>query len=147
MTPLVVAAWPAVSTAVVTAAAALGLVAVKEKAANAASLNRENSVEFEIENSKIASDNMTREEKLIFSKDDMTVVFRRDIRGKLKICVTGAGRTEEELKAAGDEIASEVTRQFIYNKVVSELKNADFTILDQEIGDDDTIRIHVRNWN
>ena len=151
MAPVVVAAWPVISAAVVGAVGAMGYAAVNSaaEAAEAAQnsiAERVNSVDIEIENSEIAAENMAREEELVFTKDDVTVTFRRDIRGKLKICVTGKNRPDSELERIGTEISQKVTQQYIYNRVVSELKSSDFNIVDQEVTEDETIKIQIRNW-
>ncbi|NOY74432.1 MAG: hypothetical protein GXP32_01405 [Kiritimatiellaeota bacterium] len=145
MTPVVIAAWPVISAAVVGAVGAMGYAAVNSNLVDG-EIDIENSVDLEIANSEIAAENMSREEELLFTKGDITLTFKRDIRGKLKICVAGKNHSDNELRRIGTEISQKVTRQFIYNRIVSELKNADFSIVDQEVGENDAIKIQVRNW-
>lgn len=146
MTPVVIAAWPVISAAVVGAVGAMGYAAATNANLVDEQIDVENSVDLEIANSDVAAENMSREETLIFTKGDITLTFKRDIRGKLKICVTGKNHSDSELRRIGTEISQKVTQQFIYNRVVSELKNADFSIVGQEVGEDDAIKIQVRNW-
>jgi len=144
MTPVVIAAWPVISAAVVGAVGAMGYAAV------ASSIEQEtetkNSINLEIANSDVAAENMSREEELLFSKGDINLSIKKDIRGKLKICVTGKNHSDAELTRIGTEISQKITQQFIYNRVISELKSSDFSIIDQEVGEDETIKIQVRNW-
>lgn len=148
MTPVVIAAWPVISAAVVGAIGAMGYSAVSGivNEQNKLNVDVEKSVDIELENSDVVGETLAREEELVFTKGDITLKFRRDIRGKLQICVTGVNRPDSELQRIGEEISHKVTQQFIYNKVVSELKNSDFSIVGQDVGEDETIHIQVRNW-
>ena len=148
MAPVIVASWPIISAAVVGAVTAMGYSAVasKNNVGSEIEMDIEKSIDIEIGNSDVVSENMAREEELVFTKNDITVTFKRDIRGKLRICVTGTNRPDSELERVGQEISQKVTQQFIYNRVISELKNSDFSIIDQEVAENDTIKIHVRNW-
>jgi len=145
--PMVVAAWPVVSAAIVGAVGAMGYAAVSAiEAEEQVEVDMERTVDLEIGEGEDIAANMSREEELVFSKEDVTVKFRRDIRGRLKVCVTGTNKSDEELRRIGTEISGRVTQQFIYNRVVSELKSADFAIVEQEVAEDQTIKIQVRNW-
>lgn len=149
MTPAIIAGWPAISAAVVGAMGAMGYAAVKNAAAELetnASVSTERQIELEIEKSDVLIENVAREESLEFIKDDVKVSISRDIRGKLKICVSGENLGDAELRAVGTEISQKVTQQYIYDKVVSELQSTHFNIVDQEVTEDDAIRIHIRNW-
>lgn len=148
MTPVVIAAWPVISAAVVSAVGAMGYSAVSGiiNEQNKLNVDVEKSVDIELDNSDVVGETMAREEELVFTKGEITLKFRRDIRGKLQICVTGQNRPDSELQRIGEEIAQKVTQQYIYNRVISELKEGDFSIIDQEVAEDETIKIQVRNW-
>jgi hypothetical protein len=152
LTPLVIAAWPAISAAVVGAVGAMGYVAANT-VANEMNKTKENlktslknSVDIEVGNSEILKDNMAREQELVFTKGDVTVIFKRDVRGKLNVCVKGENTSKAELERIGKEIAGKVTQQYIYNRVVSEIQDSEFSIIDQEVDEKGAIKIHVRNW-
>ena len=148
MTPVVIAAWPVISAAVVAAVGAMGYSAVTGAVNEATKINVdiEKTVDIELENSDVVGDTMAREEELVFTKDGITLKFHRDIRGKLQICVTGTNRPDSELKRIGEEISQKVTQKYIYNRVISELKTGDFSIVEQDVGEDETIHIQVRNY-
>ena len=148
MTPVVIAAWPVISAAVVATVGAMGYSAVSGITNKQNQLNSdiEKSINIELSNSDVVGDTMKREEELIFSKDDISIKFHKDLRGKLQICVTGTNRPDSELKRIGEEISNKVTQQYIYNKVISELKAGDFSIVEQDVGEDESIHIQVRNW-
>jgi len=147
MAPVVIAAWPVISVAVVSAVGALGYTAsnaVVDRQNEFSSVER--SVEVELSNSDVVGETMGREEELIFSNEDVTLKFHKDIRGKLQICVTGINKSDNELKLIGEEISRKVTQQYIYNRVIAELKNGDFSIINQEVTEEETIKIQVRTW-
>ncbi len=149
LTPVVIAAWPAISAAVIGAVGAMGYAAASSTTASAKDAMKvsvDKSVDIEVKNSEILKDNLAREEQMVFTKDDVTVTFKRDIRGKLNVCVKGENRSRAELERIGKEIADKVTQQYIYNRVVSELQNSEFSIIDQEVSGNGSIKIHVRNW-
>ena len=124
MTPVITAvAWPVISAAVIGAVGAMGCTAVSSVQEEQETESIENSVDLEIANSDIAAENMSREEELIFSKGDIKLSIKKDIRGKLKICVAGKNHSDAELTRIGTEISQKITQHFIYNRVVSELKD------------------------
>lgn len=148
LAPAVIGAWPVVSAAVVSAVGAMGYTAISEGVDQARKLQAEtqNCVDIDIDNSEVMAESMTREEQMVFNKGDVSVTFKKDVRGKLKISVIGAGKSKQELSEIGSEIAGKVSQQFIYNKVVSELQETDLSIIDQEVDNQGTIRIQLRSW-
>ena len=149
MTPVIIAAWPAISAAAVSVMVSMGYVAVKTAAEvhEQETVQQGRTVELDLENSEVIGDTLAREEELVFAKEDVTVKFRRDIRGKLQICVVGEGHNDVELNEIGSEIAGKVIQQYAYNQVVTELQDSNMTVVDQEVEEDETIRIKLRAWD
>ena len=58
----------------------------------------------------------------------------------------GAGHSKAELRRIGEELINRVTQQYVYHRVVTELKERNLAIVDEEVDQDRTIRIRVRNW-
>jgi polyribonucleotide nucleotidyltransferase len=106
-----------------------------------------NMIELELENSQSVGDSLAREEEITFVKDGITVVFRRDIRGRLQVCVSGENISKARLREMGEELANKVIQRYVYNRVVSELDQTDMKIIEQDIDDDETIRIKFRSWD
>ena len=75
----------------------------------------------------------------------MRATFSRDARGALKLCMEGEGFSKAELKKAGQELVDRVTQQYVYHRVVSELKERNMNIVDEEVAADRTVTIRVRN--
>ena len=86
LTPVVIAAWPAFSAAVVAAATSLGYQVALEVSADrkAASVAPRNSsrVELEIENSEVVTNQLGREQHIAVTRDGVTITFSRDARGR-----------------------------------------------------------------
>lgn len=143
LTPLVISAWPAVAAAIMGAAASMGF------AASAPTLSTEeesriNKVETEIENSEVVAEQMNRGEKIVLTKDDITVEFGRDARGACTVCVSGKNRSEKELHKIGEEIAGRVVQQYAYHKLMTELKKRNYSIVDEKVMQDQSIQVRIR---
>ena len=147
--PVVIASWPAIVAAVAGAASAVGLIvgrtvgdsvkeAEKEKAAEA--------VEVELADSEILAKDLAREKEIVLTKGDIELRVTRDERGRCKICAKGKGHSKAELKDIAEQFVQKMTQCFIYNRVASELKAKGFQTVNEEVMQDQTIRIHVRKW-
>src|SRR5262245_28404580 len=118
LVPVVVAAWPAFSAAVVAAATSLGYQVAAETvkqdrqktAAEAASVN------LEIARSEVVTNQLGRDQRLSVTREGITITFSRDTRGKASLCVTGQGYKLEELRALGKELSQAVVQKYVYQK-------------------------------
>ena len=148
LAPIVITtAWPIISAAAITVMASMGYAAVSTAVDIATEVNVDNTVELEVENSQELGDTLGREEELVFAKDNIVVIFKRDIRGRLQVCVSGDGISKTQLREMGEELANKVVQQYVYNRVVSELKDTEMSIIDQEVDEDETIKIKLRAWD
>jgi len=146
LAPAVIAAWPAISAAVAGVAAALGMSVVKEGEEEFRTHAAvENKVELSLENSEVVSETLVSGEEMVLVKGNIRVRVFRDERGQCGVCVEGVGRSKSELRAFGEEVAGKITQMFVYNKVMTEMKNKGFTVVKDEITADETVHIHVRN--
>ena len=151
MTPVVIAAWPAFSAAVVAAAASLGYQVAAGAAADlkeTASVPQRNSgkVQLEIENSEVVTNQLGRDQRIIVTKGGVTVTFSRDLRGKASLCVTGQGHSDAELRALGEELSQAVVQQYVYQKLMDEIRARGFNVAEEETQADRSIRLKVRHW-
>ena len=149
LTPVVIAAWPAFSAAVVAAAGSLGYqiastgTGLTKDAISQTSASR---VQLEIENSEVVTGQLGREQKISVTKDGVTITFSRDARGKASLCVSGQGRGQEELRALGEELSQAVVQQYVYQKLMSEMQARGFNVIEEETNTDRSIRLKVRHW-
>jgi len=153
LAPIVIAAaWPAIAAAASAVMISIGYsvaqtVAETTKETVLQGVNARQTVELELKNSSEVGNSIGREEEITFTKDDIAVVFRRDVRGGLRVCVSGENHSKSELEELGQELAGKVIQQYVYNRVVNELqKSSGMTMIEQEVDEDETIRIKLRSW-
>ncbi|MFH0795841.1 MAG: DUF1257 domain-containing protein [Candidatus Omnitrophota bacterium] len=145
ITPLISAAWPAFSSAILGAATALGFSQLNKADLKETSQTNE-TVEIEMKNSHIISESLTREEEASFSREGITITFRKDVRGRCGILVSGEGKTKEELKAIGTEVCRKIIQDYVRSKIMNELKKKGFKLAAEEVTENKTIRLTVRKW-
>ena len=149
--PIVIASWPAISGAAIGAAAALGFALTKEAQALKAEIEgkaeaRCEEVEISMENSEILEKSLHAGQEMVFSKDNVTIRITRDERGRCVVCASGTGHTKTELKTMAEQFSQKLTQCFTYNRVMTELKNKNFNVVNEEVMTDESVRIHVRRW-
>jgi hypothetical protein len=146
LTPLVIAAWPAFSAAVAASASSLGYqviaTAQEETVANVSS----NSVQLEIARSEVVTSQLGRQQRIVVARGGVSVTFSRDARGKASLCVTGEGHDREELKALGKELSQAVVQQYVYQKLMDEMRSRGFIVVEEQASEDRSIRLKVRHW-
>ncbi len=148
LTPVIIGSWPAITAAVAGAAAALGLAvthSVKESVEQA-NAEVEQSVEVELAQSQVLAQSMATGKEIVLTKDNVELRVSRDPRGRCIVCAKGLGYTKAELKQIAEEFTQKLTQCFTYNRVVSELKNKNFQIVNEEVTEDESVRINVRRW-
>lgn len=147
LVPVVVAAWPAFSAAVIAAAASLGYHVAAESAKGHASAKKQiESVNLEIERSEVVTNQLGRDQRLSVSKEGVTVTFSRDARGKASLCVVGHGHDAESLRALGQELSKAVVQRYVYQKITDEMRARGFVIVEEETDQERAIHLKVRHW-
>jgi hypothetical protein len=150
LTPVVIAAWPAFSAAVVAAANSLGYVLVEEtvkqhQKANAQ--NEGNQVSLEIANAEVVTSQLGRDQQICATRGNVTVKFSRDARGSASVCVSGAGHTEGELRALGEQLSQRVVQRYVYQRLIDEIRAREYVVVEEEVDDNQAIRLKVRHWD
>ena len=151
LTPVVIAAWPAFSAAVVAAASSLGYTIVQEgiqqSQTSRVSETGERRVNLEIEQSEIVTNQLGRDQRIQVTRGGVTVTFSRDARGKASICVTGPGHSDEELRAIGEELSQRVVQKYVHRRLMDEIHARQFVIVEEEVDENNAIRLKVRHWD
>jgi hypothetical protein len=142
--------WPAISVAVAGAAAALGFTIQKTAQETKQEVQTEQkvmqSVELELAESEALAQNLNTGQQIVLTKGDIRIVVERDARGHCKVCASGKGHSKTELKQIAEEFIQRLTQSFVYNKVMKELKRKNFQVVNEEVSQDQSIRINVRRW-
>ncbi len=151
LTPVVIAAWPAFSAAVVAAASSLGYTIVQEGIqlgqTSKVSETGERKVNLEIEQSEIVTNQLGRDQHIQVTRGGVTVTFSRDAREKAAICVTGPGHSDEELRAIGEELSQRVVQKYVHRRLMDEIHARQFLVVEEEVDENNTIRLKVRHWD
>ena len=143
-----IGSWPVIAAAVTAAAAGLGL-NVSEKVREGLHEEEraaEQQVEVELEDSQVLAESVASGKELVLTKDGIVLKVTRDARGLCKICASGKGYSEVELKQMAEQFSQKVSQCFIYNRTVTELKKHNFQMVNEDVTEDGTIRVHVRRW-
>lgn len=146
LAPVVVAAWPAFSAAVAAAAVSLGYQVSTEIVVEQEVASGTNVVNLEIAQSELVTDHLGREQRIRVNRDGVTIVFSRDARGRASLCVTGEGFAEKTLRALGEELSGAVVQQYVYQRLMDEMRAKGFVVVEEQSEIDRTIRLKVRHW-
>src|SRR3954462_5862181 len=149
ITPLVIAGWPVISAAVTAAVASMGFNVVQSARVATPVFDRERikpqpEVDIELDDSEILA-GATSDQEIVVEKDGIRATFSRDERGALKLCMEGESYTKQQLRQIGEELVGRVTQQFVYHRVVTELKQRGMSIVQETVGADRTVKLRVRN--
>jgi hypothetical protein len=152
LTPIIISSWPAISAAVAAAVGAMGFTVAGSTALNAIGTtvgsggSTTTRAEIDVTDSEILAAAAGTQQTMIVEREGVKAIFSRDARGSLKVCMEGQGYTKSQLHKIGEELIERVTQQYVYHRIVSELKDNHMTILDEEVESDRTVRIRVRNF-
>jgi hypothetical protein len=146
LVPIIVGSWPAIAAAAAGAAAALSYsvahgVAEEDVSAEASA----QSAEVELRTGELAEALATGQE-ITVTRGTVKLTVSRDARGGCRVCAAGLGHSKVELERMAKEFADQMTQCFVYNRVMTELRAKGLKVVDEEKLDDQSIRIHVRNW-
>src|SRR5947209_20177473 len=149
LTPVVIAAWPAFSAAVVAAANSLGYVLVDEaiKQSQKTSQKSNRHVNLEIANSEVVTGSLGRDQQICVTREGVTVVFSRDARGRASVCVSGPSFTDDELRRMGQELSQRVVPKYVCQRLMDEMSMRQFTVVEEEVDANHAIRLKLRHWH
>ena len=74
-----------------------------------------------------------RDQRITVTREGVTVTFSRDARGKASLCVTGNGQSEDDLRALGEELSQAVVQQYVYRKLMDEMRARGFNVVEEEV--------------
>jgi hypothetical protein len=146
ITPILIANWPAITAAVAAAVGSMGFGSLQDAESRTAAGVGTNREEIEVEDSEILQGTAGMNESIVVMRDGIRATFSRDARGALRLCLEGGGLSKSELRKLGDELIGRVTQQYAYHRIVTELKQRNMTIVDEQVTADKTVKIRVRNW-
>jgi len=146
LAPVVIAAWPAFSAAVAAAAVSLGYQVTSEVFVNEEVAASTNCVNLEIAQSELVTGQLGRDQRIRVSRDGVTITFSRDARGRASLSVVGEGMDETTLRAMGEEMSRAVVQQYVYQRLMDEMRSKGYVVVEEESEMDRTIHLKVRQW-
>ena len=146
LAPIIIANWPMITAAVGAAVGTMGFAMVRREEAITQRTATKSREEIEVDNSEILPSAIGAEEEIVVEREGLRAIFTRDARGSLRVCMEGTGQSRSELRRLGQELIDRVTQQYVYHRVVTELKARNMTIVDEEVTEDRTVKIRVRSW-
>jgi hypothetical protein len=147
VTPVIIASWPAIAAAISAAIGTAGFALSQQEAQlDNEERSTRNRAEIDVEDSEILAESAGLQQEIVVERDGVTARFSRDARGALRVCMEGEGYSKAQLKQIGDDLIGRVTQQYVYHRVVSEMKDRNMTVVHEEVDEDRTVRIRVRNW-
>ena len=142
LAPVVIASFPVVTAVAASALASLGYAAARGRKKQA----EPKGVTLEMEGARAIQEGVREEGQLVFERMDLTLRIEESAGGGYQVRVSGAGRTEEELRKAGQEAIDRITQQYAYHRLVTELKQRRFEVVEEGVQEDRSIRLRVRQW-
>jgi len=142
LTPIVVASWPIVSSAVFSAAAAMGFSIVTANASGIDEAALRNRVDLDVANSDVVAEQMSVRQSITIRREGIEITISTSESGVLSVCASGDA-TKSRLRAVGEEVAGRVVQQFAYNKLMTELGARGFRVVDEAVAADHSIQIRV----
>ena len=91
-------------------------------------------------------DALLRGESITVKRNGVRATFRRDGRGQCTVHLTGVGHSHEQLESAGMELMDRVRQQYAYARVMDELEQRGFDVVQEQVEADQSIRVSVRRW-
>ena len=97
---------------------------------------------------EVIAEDLGNEERLMFQREDLVLVFRKDARGKFYVEIAGPDtHTALELKIRGEEFAVELVKKFAYNKVAEQLARAGAEVVEEKVEENGAITLNLRRWH
>ncbi len=146
VTPLIIASWPAITAAVTAALGTMGYAVATSGSQVQRRGQTKTRAEIEVTDSEILEEAGATGEEMVVVKDNIRAVLNRDARGALKVCLEGEGLSKAQLRQLGEDLIGRVTQQYVYHKLITEMQQRNMQVVDEEVTEDRTIRIRVRNW-
>jgi hypothetical protein len=143
LAPIIVASWPVLAAAVVSAAASAGFRVVKKEEPKLRAVK--NSVELQMENADVVADSLSPDQQIVVERGGIRVSFSRDARGQFRTCAEGDA-SKEDLRKVGEDLSGRVIQQYVYRRLSQELGQSGFSTVSEEKAPDGAIRLHVRRY-
>jgi hypothetical protein len=148
--PAVMASWPVLLPILTAAVSACGFVAAAQTdqglrcTGRRRSGTRREEVEVPLNQSEVLGEALRRDTTFTAAKGGVTIEISKDVRGQLKVCASGEGIPKQQLQEEAQSLTNRIVQQYAYHKVMTDLKERGFRVVDEQVSDDQRIRLRVR---
>lgn len=140
---LAVGGWSLLAAAIAAACSALGYHVLRGEQKQVTATKVDESVSLTLD-AQALSDALDREESITVVQGDVTITFHKDPRGRVTMHVNGKNKTEAELRMIGQTVMNRILQQYAYQRVMQELEKRGFTVVKEEVDENQVIKIRVR---
>ncbi len=140
---LAVGGWSLLAAAIAAACSALGYHVLRGERKQVTATKVDESVSLTLD-AQALSDALDREESITVVQGDVTITFHKDPRGRVTMHVNGKNKTEAELRMIGQTVMNRILQQYAYQRVMQELEKRGFTVVKEEVDENQVIKIRVR---
>jgi len=146
LAPLIASAWPSLASAILGSVSVMGYSVIDPKTLKRTDNKAMTCKEIDVKNSNVISEFIKDKQTITVKKNNILVSFQKGADNRCKITVMGEGKTDAELETIGQEMAKVITQKYVYNKIMSELQQREFSIVEEKVEEDNTIRINARRY-
>lgn len=96
----------------------------------------------------VVGEEVGRDERIVFERDNLRLIFGRDPRGKFFVDVLGPIEAPTKyLREQGQLFAHDLVQSFVYNRVAKELEARGLNITQETVDEDSgDILLEMRRW-
>ncbi len=147
-------AWPALLPLAGAVASALGYQAFSQpkgilrgRLSNTMDKMRREVVPLDAVLANVIAEELGNEERLMFKRDEIILIFRKDARGKFFVEVSGpAEKTALDLKMRAEEFAAEMVKKFAYHRIAEQLTRRGAVVFEETVEDNGRVTMKARQW-
>jgi hypothetical protein len=97
----------------------------------------------------VVGEEVGRDERLVFERDELRLIFRRDPRGKFFVDVLGPRSASALLlRREAEAFANSLVKEFVYNRVMREMEARGINVVKETVeAESGDIVLEARRWH
>jgi hypothetical protein len=142
LAPVIIAAWPAITSWVVGAATVMGFTAVSDSNRERAEVGT-HTEEVELELGSTLEGYISQQQQ--FMKDGVIFTIKTNERGRLLLQVKG-NKSRKTLEEMAKGFAGKMLQAYSYHKAMTQLRQTGFTVVFEKMEQDEQIHVKLRRY-
>ncbi len=107
----------------------------------------DDAVLFELGEARGVSQLLAEQGSIVLDRPDASACFRPGPNGAQMVVTGREGQPREALETLGRTLLDQVTQQYAYHLIVSEVKQRGVDKSQEAVGEDGSIRLQLRRWD